>query len=216
MKKALLLQLLIVLVFSCQNDDSEQLEIMDQGPHLVKVMTRSDCESNILLEEQDVLIEIYAIESQFDFSEKTLIETLSPNAEGSYSTNLEFGHFYCEVTRPDGAEVLTGIVRLPEDFEEDGTLNLVKGRKRGFVYERLEDDSIGEKISNATIKHRNEITGAEQITQSNEFGRVCIELNPGRYYIEVTHEAYQTYTSEQGFNVFYMGMNGTNNFFLKP
>ena len=214
MKNALFLLMFPILISSCQENDTP-LEIIEVDAHLVKVMTRTDCQSNILVEEQDVTINIYSINTKFDFSERELIETLSPNVEGNYSTDLEFGNYYCEVIKPDGTEVLNGIFELPEDFDENGYLVLIKGRKRGGIYERLKNNDIGELIPNATIIHRNEITGEKYTIQSNETGRICIEVNPGRYYIEVTHDAYQTYTSGEGLNVFYMGMDETNNFFLR-
>ncbi len=106
MKKALFLQLLTIFMLSCQVDNVETVE---EGEHLVKVMKRSDCQSNVLLEEENINIKIYSIQSQFDFSEKELIETLSPNIEGNYFTDLELGNYYCEVINQTGTEILTGI-----------------------------------------------------------------------------------------------------------
>jgi hypothetical protein len=162
-----------------------------------------------MTERKNVTVNFYTTENLFDFTNKTLLATLEDDVK---FLDIANGSYYFEVIDPEQKIIVEGIFRMPEDLYLGTTIILSKGRKRGVI---KHEDPNGVPVTTADLIHTNEITGEEFRTRSNENGRVCVELNPGRYNIKVTHPEYLTYDSTPGFNVFWTTYDGTNNFFLE-
>jgi hypothetical protein len=190
------------------NVDIDSQEVISKEGFPVQVWTRSECSANDMTERKDVTVNFYTTQNLFDFTNKTLLATLEDEVK---FLDLANGSYYFEALDLDKNMVVEGIFRMPEDLYLGTTIILSKGRKRGII---KHENPNGAPIITADVIHTNEITSEEFRAVSNENGRVCVELNPGRYNIKVTHPDYLTYDSTPGFNVFWTAYDGTNNFFL--
>lgn len=205
--------LLLFLLSACGEDEMDPPEILMveevENPNM-RVTTRSDCPGGVLSTEPAVLVKFYKITTMWDFSDRDSLEEHITDPKGNLEVYLDDGNYYCEVTRQGtGEEVLSGVFSLPYDLDIAGKLQITKGIKSGLV---RSGQTI---VTDAVLTHTNEITGEEFVSTSDEFGSICMALNPGRYIVKVEHEDYKTYTTGGGYSVFPMGYKGTSNYELE-
>ena len=198
-------------LFSFLFPNYEAVEAPKEEVQLI-VKARENCQGRLDIV-FDAEVHLYKTFDRFDFTDKEFYDIVTPTEYG-YFANLEDGYYYYEVFSSSGEKIIYGTFTYPYDVEVSGTITLAKGRKRGVVKEKL-SYSNPQFIPHAKIVHTHEITREEFVSYSNEHGHICIELNPGRYYVEVYHENYQTYSTGSGFSVFPVGYNGTSNFFME-
>lgn len=86
--------------------------------------------------------------------------------------------------------------------------------KRGYVYERLPDGSIGPKISGVQITYRDESNCLEKTVTSTSFGFHSAQLPARRYVVTATHPDFADYSTAPGFAVVTGGGFQTFNIFM--
>lgn len=205
----------ICFAYSCQDEKGTQTPINEGDPISAQVSNVNNCKSGVKSFELDAVVNIYPISDRFDYSGKSNFTKYTPDATGKYKMNLEDGNYYFEAINKQGMEIINGTFEIPEDLFPTGNLILSRVYSQGFVQERLSDGSFGSYIANAEITYIHEITGKTYVTTSDAGGGHCIDLNPGRYQVIVKHKDYNTYDTENGFNVFVLGdTNHTSHFFL--
>lgn len=180
----------------------------------IKILYSENCRSIDLYSDARASIQFYTLTSEFDFKRPDPYKFLTPNEEGKYFFDFFEGFYFYEIIAPNGTITFSGLFSYPDDLTA-GKLCLARGRKTGIVREYLGKDEYGPFIADAEIIYRNEITGDEFIHYSDENGQICIELDAGRYTIEVNHPDYFSYIPPGELEVFSNYSNSFGDFFLE-
>lgn len=181
----------------------------------IEILYSSSCQSTELYFDTISSIQFYTIPSVFNYSKPEPYTFLTPNVEGKYFFDFFEGHYFYEIITLEGEILFRGTFSYPDDLHR-GRLRLAQGRKKGIIREAaLNETEYGSPIPNAEVIHTNTITGEEFIHYSDAYGLICIELDAGRYLIEVNHPDFFSFVPSDEYDVFYNYSNNERDFVLE-